>query len=545
MTPSSCTLPSESDCNTSLPYFSPVTFREVHGIITKSPAKSSRLDPWPTWMVKLHLNSLIPIVTSIVSQSLSSAVFPSEWKRAVVTPLLKRPSADAQVFSNYRPVSNLPFISKVVERVVANKLSAYLLESDLYPRFQSAYRKNHSVETALLRVQNDILQAIDTQEGVILILLDLSAAFDTISHDILLFRLKQRFGLTGNVLRWIASYLDGRSQVVVYNGQASSPLPVPHGVPQGSVLGPMLFSLYTSPICDIVDKHNMQFHLYADDAQVYLRFNFKTSSTTDTALTLAEQCISDVSNWMTLNKLKLNCNKTEFMILTSPRIRPNLATPDITIGDCPISASSTLRNLGSWFDQSLTMDEHVKAVCKTCYFHLHNIAAIRNSLTRNATEKLMHAFITSRLDSCNSLLINVSATSINKLQRVQNTAARIVTRKTKRDSISSILKDLHWLPIKQRIMFKAMCVTHKCVYGQAPTYLSELIHLYVPTRSLRSADKLRLSEPSARLKTYGDRSFAVAAPKMWNNLPLSLRECSNFDSFKKVLKTFLFRNAMF
>jgi len=231
------------------------------------------------------------------------------------------------------------------------------------------------------------------------------------------------------------------------------------------------------------------------------------------------------------------------MILTSPRIRPSLVFQDIIIGDCPIPPSSTIRNLGSWFDQSLTMDEHVRKVCKTCYYHLHNIATIRNTLTRQATEKLMHAFITSKLDSCNSLLINVPATTIKRLQRVQNTAARIVTRKSKRESISSILKDLHWLPIKQRIVYKVMCIVHKCVHGQAPMYLSELIQPYATTRNLRSTDQFLLRETSARLKTFGDRSFAVAAPKMWNILPVSVRGCSDFDSFKKILKTHLFINA--
>ena len=527
----------------SIEKFASVSQDEVQKIINKSPTKSSSLDPWPTWMTKMHLKTLLPCLTAVVNRSLDLATFPSEWKHALITPLLKKPSADPLVLSNYRPVSNLPFLSKVVERIVSKQLTTYLQENNLYPVFQSAYRQCHSVETALLRVQNDILQAIDEQQGVILVLLDLSAAFDTICHDILLHRLKHRFGISGDALKWISSYLHQRSQSVLRNGQISASLPIPHGVPQGSVLGPILFSLYTSPICEIVNEHNIQFHLYADDTQIYMRFSFRTNPSIHSAMNSVQQCIADINAWMDGNKLKLNGDKTELILLTSPRVRSKVDLSSINIRDCNIPASPVIRNLGSWFDQSLTMEEHVKVICKTCYFHLHNIAAIRDMLTREATEKLMHAFITSRLDNCNSLLINVPASIIQKLQRVQNTAARIVMRKNKRDSISAILKQLHWLPVKERITFKVLCITYKCMSGRAPLYLSELLKSYTPPRGLRSQNQHYLCQPSSRTKSYGDRSFAVTAPRWWNELPLVLRHCDNYDSFKRHLKTYLFSKA--
>ena len=310
----------EATCMTSFHCFSSVTEQEVTRVITKSPSKSSPLDPWPTWLVKTHLTTLAPTLTAIVNLSLSSGIFPLEWKRALVTPLLKKQSLDPQSLSNYRPVSNLPFISKVVEQVVAKQITSYLQENNLYPQFQSAYRANHSVETALLRVQNDILQAIDNQQGVVLVLLDLSAAFDTIFHDILLHRLKHRFGMSGKVLEWITSYLSKRSQTVNHGGKISEPSPVPHGVPQGSVLGPILFSLYTSPIGDIIDHHHIQYMLYADDTQLYLAFKFKNNPSIHTTMTSVQLCIADVGKWMSTNKLKLNGDKTEMMILTTPRL---------------------------------------------------------------------------------------------------------------------------------------------------------------------------------------------------------------------------------
>jgi hypothetical protein len=491
-------------------------------------------------MVKTHLETLLPLLTAIVNQSLDVGVFPSEWKQSLVTPLLKKPSLDPLVLSNYRPVSNLTFVSKVVERVVSKQLMIHLHHHDLYPKFQSAYRQNHSVETALLRVHNDILQALDKQQGVILVLLDLSAAFDTISHDILLLRLQKRFGFSGKVLQWITSYLENRSQSVVFNANTSTSLAVPFGVPQGSVLGPIFFSLYTSPICDIVERHGLHFHLYADDTQIYLSFSFKTSPSINEAMTSAELCVAEVDKWMVANKLKLNGDKTELIVLRSPRLRSKTEIPPIQINGCSILPSHVVRNLGSWFDEATTMNEQVKAICKTCYYHLHNIAAMRDMLTRKATEKLMHAFITSRLDNCNSLLINVPSSAIQKLQRVQNTAARIVMRRNKRDSISDILKQLHWLPVKQRIIFKTMCLTHQCVYGSAPEYLKDLVRPYVPSRQLRSVGQQLLFQPSANTKLFGDRCFTVAAPNLWNGLPQDLRLCDNYDVFKKRLKTHLF-----
>jgi hypothetical protein len=533
----------QARCSSTFQDFTILAAEEASQIIAKSPSKSSTLDPWPTWMLKTHLAALAPTMSAIINQSLSSGIFPSEWKSALVTPLLKKSSLDPSVPNNYRPVSNLPFISKVTERVVAKQLTNYLQQNSLYPKFQSAYRANHSVETALLRVHNDILHAIDNQQGVILVLLDLSAAFDTISHNILLHRLEHRFGISGNVLSWITSYLTDRFQSVVYKGKTSASLLVPHGVPQGSVLGPILFSLYTSPICDIVSQHNIQPMLYADDTQLYLAFHFKSNPSIHAAMNSVEHCIAEVSEWMADNKLKLNGDKTEMMILTAPRLQSRVELSAIQIGDCSIPSSPSMRNLGSWFDQAATMESHVKFVCKTCYYHLHNIAAVRNMLTREATEKLMHAFITSRLDNCNSLLTNIPASIIKKLQRVQNTAARIVMRKNKRDSISAILKQLHWLPVQQRISFKVLCITHRCVQGTAPGYLSELVQLYLPSRSLRSTSQHLLHQPSAHLRTYGERSFSVVAPRLWNELPVEMRMCNSFETFKKQVKTHLFKLA--
>jgi hypothetical protein len=212
------------------------------------------------------------------------------------------------------------------------------------------------------------------------------------------------------------------------------------------------------------------------------------------------------------------------------------------IGDTLINSSASVKNLGSIWDQSMNMEEHISHICKACYYHLRNISAIRDSLTRSATEKLIHALITSRLDNGNALLCNLPKNLIAKLQRVLNTAARIVTRSSKHSSISAVLKELHWLPIAARIKFKICIMTWKILNNAAPPYLKELIVPYTPSRSLRSNDSLLLSVPRSRV-AYGDRAFTVAAPKLWNCLPLPLRQITCCSAFKKALKTHLFKDS--
>ena len=217
---------------------------------------------------------------------------------------LKKPSLDQDVLKNYRPVSNIPLLSKVIEKVVARRLGEHLNSQDMQERFQSAYMKKHSTETALVWVTNDIKLSRDNQKGTLIVLLDLSAVFDTIDHRILLSRLRRRFGVQRTASKWMTSYLYGRTQRIVIGQASSSSKPLNTGVPQGSVLGPILFSLYEQPIGEIVRKHGLTFHHYADDLQILITFDLNIDSLLD-AIRRLEECIAEIKTWMTANYLKV------------------------------------------------------------------------------------------------------------------------------------------------------------------------------------------------------------------------------------------------
>ena len=414
-------------------------------------------------------------------------------------------------------------------------------DNNLHDDLQSAYKAFHSTETALLKVQSDILAALDKKSGVFLAMIDLSAAFDTVDHSILLEFLKDTIGVDGSAWNWFESYLSGRTQHVSIDNVLSDASELLYGVPQGSVMGPFKFCVYTLPLGAIIRYHGLQYSIYADDTQVYLSFDLKDA---DNALQKLNACLSDIRSWMIKNKLKINDDKTEFLIIASPHSHKQLSDDHhLTVGNSSIAPSSSAKNLGVIFDDKMNMEKQVSNICKSANFQLRNIGAIRNCLNDKAASQLVHSLITSRLDYCNSLLGGISDTQIERLQRVQNNAARIVAKLKKYDHISPTLQSLHWLPVKYRIEFKTLLLTYRILNDSAPSYLKNLISPYQPSRPLRSGDKLLLSVPRSKTKSYGDRCFSFRAPKTWNDLPLEIRSSQSIDTFKSSVKTHLFRKA--
>ena len=257
----------------------------------KSASKSCELDPVPTWLLMECIVDLVPIVTAIVNSSHKDAHVPSSMKRGRVRPLLKKASLDPNVLKNYRPVSNF------LEKAVAAQLDKHQMDNHLMDSVQSAYRQYHSTETALLKVQTDLLSALHKGSVAVLLMLDLSAAFDIIDHNILLQRFENMFGITDDALAWFKSYLTARYQCVTIGGAVSQDQLLDFSVPQGSVLGPKAYCMYTKPIWDIIRRHGLMYHVYADDTQIYFTLKPSPDNWYD-AITRMENCVSEVKAWM-------------------------------------------------------------------------------------------------------------------------------------------------------------------------------------------------------------------------------------------------------
>ena len=456
-------------------------------------------------------------------------------------PLLKKPSLDPEVLKNYRPVSNLPYISKILEKVVCKRIDGHLKKNGLLDDMQSAYRTHCSTETCLLKVNNDILETLDQGHHAALILLDLSAAFDTLDHRIFLQRAENTLGITGNALAWLRSYLSNRTQAVAIGDELSKDAELSYGVPQGSVLGPRGYCMYTVPLGAILRHHKMTYMVYADDTQAYVTFNGETQWQ-DTCAAIAA-CVHDIKSWMSNNFLKLNQEKTEFIVFSPKAYKAPHNLHQIQLDNVTVESSEHVRNLGVIQDCALNMERQVNNTTKNCYYHLRRIAKARRCLPPEARKTLIHASVISRLDYANALYTGLPNTLLGRLQRTQNAAARVITGAKWKDHISPHLKDLHWLPIAQRVQYKVLLYTYKALNGHAPQYLQELVVRHVPTRSLRSGSKSLLIVPRYRTVRYEERTFKVAAAKLWNELPEGIKNCGTVQLFRKHLKTHLFCDA--
>ena len=298
-------------------------------MIKSSKPTSCALDPIPTPLMLECLHDIMPTLTHIINTSILSGQFLTNMKTAIVKPLLKKCSLDINKLDNYRPVSNLSFISNIFYKVVLQQLVDYLNHNNLLCTSQSAYRPHHSTETLLLKTANDILLGLDKRHVSLLTLLDLSSAFDTIDHSIILNRLSYLYGISSTCLSWFRSYLSNRRQSVAITNRISSTKECHYGVPQGSVLGPILFVLYIQPLSNLIKRHSLKVHLFADDIQI------KTSilpQHVHSAISSVETCISDVKYWMIENKLQLNDEKTECLLIHQSKCTQNLNCTSLSFG---------------------------------------------------------------------------------------------------------------------------------------------------------------------------------------------------------------------
>ena len=444
------------------------------------------------------------------------------------THTLKALGLDFWDHSSYRPISNLSFISKLIERVVAKRLDEHMSLNKLHIKSQHGYKSNHSTETLLVKFLNDILVAVDQNRGVIVLLIDLSSAFDTVKHSILIKILRDSIGVRGTALQWFESFLSGRTQAVVINGVLSEWLTVSCGVPQGSVLGPILFNIYCRHIHTVFEDCGFVSSSYADDnsgIKSFALFNQYQTLYKD-----IPHCLSKLIEYMLHNYLKLNNTKTEVIIFANSKFNENVTLHGtfLNSGEC-IRFTDDIKYLGILFDSMLSLDTQIQKVSSIGYGSLRKISSIKGSLSKSNLETFIHAFISSCLDYCNILYVGLPKKLIVRLQTLQNAAIRLIFNVHSRHPVSSFFTELHWLNIEQRITYKVLLMVYKTVHGLAPDVLKDMI-------SIRNNDTLHLNTIYFNSTKYGKRAFVHYVPRYWNNIPVELRRKNNVSSFKTALK---------
>ena len=506
----------EKDNDGYLNEFRYTTVDEIKDIIKEGGINCAPTDFLPSEILKENVDIFYHVLCELVNLSLSSGSMDG-LKIADIIPSIKSLGLDPNKFMNYRPISNLSFLGKLIERVILKRLNEHMLELDMHIPEQSAYKKNHSTETIMVKIVNDLLIAFDSRSATVILMLDLSAAFDTVSHKKLLWILHNEIKIGGKAYQWFESYLKGRAQHIRLGSVVSDDIELLFGVPQGSVLGPVLFNIYIRSLYGIIKNTGFLVQGYADDHQVYK--NFKSCEQAIVLSMRIIDCFKTVQRWMIDFSLQLNPGKTQIMVLASPSVLKEITIHGIMFpGNICVRFKSTAKNLGVYIDEKLNFNMHVTKIKQDCFRLLRNICKRRYLFTQDQLELLVNSLIVCKIDYCNALFYGLSEKCLNELQRIQNAAAKAIVGLYKYDHVGDTIADLHWLPIRSRIKYKILLLVYKCLNGLCPEYLCSLLSYSGIGHSVY------LLEPKVNTM-YGEKAFQKAGPKLWNGLPNHLK-CS-------------------
>ena len=538
---SSISLSVNSSCDDSgqfLNVFSPTNVDELKKIIVKSGIKTSPKDPIPHSVVNDNLDMLLPVWVKMINKSLATGDFDGVLKEAVVDPLIKGYGLESDLKKNYRPISKLQFLSKLIERVVLSRLNVHMDRIGCALPNQYGYKSGYNTESLIIKVTNDLLIASDAKTATVLLLLDLSAAFDTIDKGKLMQILHSEIKIGGNALKWFYSYLFGRTQKVRIGNELSEEVILEFGVPQGSVLGPILFNIYICSLYSHVESLGFSIKGFADDHQVYASFTPEFQYNMLTAN--LRNIISNIYKWMNTYFLKLNPEKTQIIVFGPSDILDRITIHGHLMNNGCLRFIDDVKNLGFYLDSTLSYDYQVNEIVKSCFMSIKTISSIKHFLGYEQKRMLVSSLILSKLDYCNSMYFGTHSDNLRKLQSVQNSAARLIFGCQVNDSLTVLFDKLHWLPIRNRIIFKLCVNVHKCLYHIAP---EELMSLLYPADSFIRTAKLKFTFTPQSV--FGFKAFSVCAPKAWNYLPYNLRCELDLSTFKKSLKTFLFPDSSY
>ena len=516
-------------------HFREVSEMEIKKIVKSFKSNSAGIDGINALFLKKSINYSVHALTEIINCSIKYCTFPKRWKKALVVPIPKCDDPTSE--KDFRPISLLSVFSKVLEKVIAAQLIEYFINTDLYDKFQSAYKKYHSTTTALLHILNELLKSIDDDEIVVMTLLDYSKAFDTANHKLILAKL-QALGLQNTACEWISSYLSERTQMVSTAKGVSKEITLLNGVPQGSILGPILFTVLTSNLHQYLQ--HCQYHCYADDTQLYISGKV---SEINNLIRLMNEDLSSIAEFSKTNCLKLNYDKNKFIIFGSKsnlkRITHTTLDP-IKIDGQLIDRERVVRNLGLHMDEQLNFEYHVNSMIKRAFGKLKTAWKYGKFLSAESKKVIAECYVLSQFNYLDVVWRTITKRLWNKIQRIQNNCVRFIFKLRKYDHISSEFKQLNTLNMTNRSTLHSLTQMFKCVGTKAPLYLTEKIKYVSNTHdhNTRQNQEIQCGHFNSR---YGQLSFFNKVSSMFNKLNHKIEyqpQCSNV-TFKKKVFNFL------
>ena len=480
----------------------------------------------PSKLLKMAASIVTPSLTAIFTKSIITGIYPTEWKMARVTPVFKK--GEKSDLNNYRPISVIPVVSKVFAKIVYDQLYQYLNDNQLLSSCQSGFRSLHSTLTALLEATNSWSVNIDNGflNGVVFI--DLKKAFDTIDHEIIL-RILSYFGADQATAKWFQSYLSNRTQRCNVNGNLSTASTVTCGVPQGSILGTLLFLMYINdlPNCLRVAAPRM----FADDTSITL----SAKTVADLKLAVTSE-LNNLTCWLRASKLSLNVAKTELMIIGSrQRLNTQCEEINIIIDDRTIKRVDHIKSLGLTIDAQLSWSKHVDEISKKVSSAIGALKRVRPFIPTDVPVQIYNALILPHFDYCSPVWDGMSVCLSDKLQKLQNRAARVITQSPFDTSSNLLLAMLRWEKLSLRRKKQKALIMYKTLNELAPDYLQCLFtERHVNDYNRRNLEgKLSLPNPNTN---YLKRSFCYSGACLWNNLPQDLKSVCFIGQFKRGIK---------
>lgn len=501
--------------NSNLSKFSFVEVAEenVAKIINNIKTKAKGCDEINILTLKLCLPFLLPYVTHVINFALKYSVFPSLWKKALVIPLPK--NNDPSDFDHVRPISILPTLSKVLEKVLQLQLQQFLIQNNILPERQSGFRQGYSCTTALLNLTDDILLATDQGLITLLVMLDYSKAFNCINFEVML-AILHHIGLSDNAINLLSDYLHDRSQAVAYEGRISNFVKLTSGVPQGSILGPLLFLIYTSNFTTACISAEQ--HFYADDSQIKFSFELADTPQAVAALNFDLCRIYEISK---KHSLSLNTSKSIAMIFGKNKLVNeflDVHKDSIILNNEIIKFDDNVRNLGLTMDSNLRFSKHISNCLGKSYSNLRHLYQCKDYLNSKNRTLLCESLVLSNFNFCDvvygpCLLVSDQ----NRIQRLQNSCLRFIHGIRRDQHISHYLKTTGWLSMQQRRFLHSSTLFFKILTNTVPEYLFKKVKLRSESHNLNTRSRNFIELPKHNSEMY-KRSYCYQICKIMNSL---------------------------